>query len=47
MNHQNKTVKVNSLSLSLVRDSLKVFKTSSFVFIAAAFVVGGFFVAKP
>ena len=45
MNHQNKTVKVNSLSLSLslVRDSLKVFKTSSFVFIAAALLVGGFF----
>lgn len=43
MNYQNKTVGANSLSLSLVRDSLKVFKTSSFVFIAAAFLVSGFF----
>ena len=45
MNHQNKTVEVNSLSI--VRDSLKVFKTSSFAFIAAALIVGGFFVSKP
>lgn len=43
MDRQNKTIKVNSHSLSIVRDGLKVFKILSFVFIVAAFLMSGFF----
>ncbi len=40
MNHQNKTLKISSFSSS------KIIRTSSLVFIAAAFIVSGFFVAN-
>jgi hypothetical protein len=48
MNHQNKLMsKVSSLSLSLSRkNALKVFRAPFVVFVAAALIVGGFFVVN-